>query len=621
MLQGILKSVSGLKSKFIKSPVKTMTDFDTQYTDPGPSLNTALQDQIESKTSNENSQSQYYQSDEDIKAGGEGGALSGMKDVLTEIAYDIKSIAINTLDTSDILRTAFEPGRDSKIAGAGVEDKEEEGKDEGGGKFDFKKLIPKPGPKVGLLLMLGALTALFKYSDQITAGIAKVLPFVTKFTDMLGPKGTLFLGLGLLAGILFPSVFKMLFGAGKGSIKLAFKLLKVGFTLMKTALMSMPGLLKSAYGGGKGFIIKAFKALKTAFTLMKVFLLEKMIPGIASAYGGVKGKLFGAISKLGTAFKAMRLFMLGTMIPAIVSFMAPFIVPLALVVGAVALAVAIFYSIKKGIDDFKKSLDEGDSMLVAIIEGVSTALLTLVTLPITLIKNFVAWVAEKLGFEGIAEKLKEFSIVDFIKDGVKNLVLKAKDFVLGLFDIDFQAVLGKFVDIGKSIMVSIKAIGAGALAAAKGFLSPVKNFKKGYDEYLKNNTIPEPEEPLMTQDDVLEISSDESLQKSESILRKGLENSLDNQEKIDNAFGRNSPEYKQEVMRFHAIDKKLSEVEEEQRKREETGSVTTVIQDNKQVTNSTQNTTEQTPGLAATESDYTARALSALSYRGYAGGF
>ena len=48
-------------------------------------------------------------------------------------------------------------------------------------------------------------------------------------------------------------------------------------------------------------------------------------------------------------------------------------------------------------------------------------------------------------------KLREFSIVDFIKDGIKGLVLKAKDFVLGLFDIDFRAVLGKFVDIGKSI--------------------------------------------------------------------------------------------------------------------------------------------------------------------------
>ena len=261
MLQGILKSVSGLKSKFIKSPVKTMTDFDTQYAGPGSGPNTALQDQIESKTSNENSQSQYYQSDEDIKAGGEGGALSGMKDVLTEIAYDIKSIAINTLDTSDILRTAFEPGRDSKIAGAGVKDKEEEGKDEGGGKFDFKKLIPKPGPKVGLLLMLGALTALFKYSDQITAGVAKVLPFVKDFIDMLGPKGALFLGLGLLAKLIFPKTVSSLLGAGKEGIKYAFTELGTGFKGMRESLGKMKDNLKAAYTGGKKLIMGGFTKL------------------------------------------------------------------------------------------------------------------------------------------------------------------------------------------------------------------------------------------------------------------------------------------------------------------------------------------------------------------------
>ena len=569
MLQGILKSVSGLKSKFIKSPVKTMTDFDTQYADPGPSLNTALQDQIESKTSNENSQSQYYQSDEDIKAGGEGGALSGMKDVLTEIAYDIKSIAINTLDTSDILRTAFEPGRDSKIAGAGVEDKEEEGKDEGGGKFDFKKLIPKPGPKVGLLLMLGALTALFKYSDQITAGIAKVLPFVTKFTDMLGPKGTLFLGLGLLAGILFPGPLYLLLGAGKGSIKIAFGLLKTGFTLMQTFLMSTPSLLASTYSGvGKAF----------AF--------------------------------LGKAFTALRLFMVGTLAPAITAFFAPILPAILPVVLAVAAATAIFYSIKEGIDKFRESLADGDSMLVAITKGVSTALLTLITLPITLIQKAAVFLADKFGGKHMTDTFRDFDIVEFITDGVVGLVLKAKDFVLGLFDIDFQAVLGKFVDIGKSIMVSIKAIGAGAIAAAKGFLTPVKSFKKGYDEYIKNNRIPEPKESLMTQDDVLEISSDESLQKNKSILRKGLENSLDNQEKIDNVFGRNSPEYKQEVMRFHAIDKKLSEVEKEQRKREETGSITTIVQNNSQNDNSQNVESIQSSGLSAYENDPSARTLS-----------
>ena len=546
-------------------------------------------------------------------------AMSPM-DSVRAIFEEIRD-GINTLvDLTTKMSPSAADVRDQGVSDADVPPPGSDSDSQGNKGFNFE--MPEVGPKLGLALMLGALTVLFKYSDQITAALAPVLEFADNFLEMLGPTGTLYLGLFALASLIFPKTVTTLLGAGAKGIKFAFGLLKDGFTLMKDAVTKMPGLIKDAYTGGKNLVMGAFTKLKAGFQLMRVFLLEKMIPAIASAYGGVKGKLFAVIGKLGTAFTAMRTFMMTSMIPAITSFMAPFIVPLALLVGAVALAVAIFYSIKKGIDDFKKSLDEGDSMLVAIIEGVSTALLTLVTLPITLIKNFVAWVAEKLGFKDIAEKLKEFSIVDFIKDSIKTLVMKAVGFITGLFDIDFQAVLGKFVDIGKSIMVSIKAIGAGALAAAKGFLSPVKNFKKGYDEYLKNNTIPEPEEPLMTQDDVLEISSDASLQKNESILTQGLDASRERLKGKAKVFGEDSEEYNEEMLRFDAIKNKLSEVEKEKMNREETsGSVTVVNQDNSQNNNTSNSSTEQTPGLAATENDYTAKALSAFVSGSYAGGF
>jgi hypothetical protein len=152
----------------------------------------------------------------------------------------------------------------------------------------------------------------------------------------------------------------------------------------------------------------------------------------------------------------------------------------------VAGVIAAIYSIKKGIEAFKTSLEEGDSMFTAIVKGVGTALLTLVTLPITLIKNFVAWVAGKLGFKGIAEKLKDFSIVDFLMNGIKSLVTKAKDFVLGLFDIDFAGMFGKALSIGKMIIGRIKAIGAAGFAAVKaafpGGESPMEAFKRVYAE-------------------------------------------------------------------------------------------------------------------------------------------
>ena len=64
--------------------------------------------------------------------------------------------------------------------------------------------------------------------------------------------------------------------------------------------------------------------------------------------------------------------------------------------------------------------------------------------------------------------------------------MKAKDFVLGLFDIDFQEVLGKFIDIGKSIGTVLKAIAKGSIAAVKaafpGGESPMEAFKRVYAE-------------------------------------------------------------------------------------------------------------------------------------------
>ena len=352
---------------------------------------------------------------------------------------------------------------------------------------------PEIGPKVGLALMLVGLSALFKYGDEIAAALEPVLKFGKEFYDSLSPTGRIGVGMAGLAAIMFPKTLTKIVTTTLG---LAFDGLKLGFKGMVTAVNKMPGLIKDAYTGGKNLVMGAFDKLKTGFQAMRTFIMTKMIPALASAYGGAKGFLMKAVTSLGTAFTALRTFLMATLIPSIAGIAAPFAVPVAIVAAVVAAAVAVFYSIKAGIDEFKKSLDEGDSMLVAIIEGVSTALLSLVTLPVTLIKNFVAWVAEKLGFEGIAEKLREFSIVDFIKDGIKGLVLKAKDFILGLFDIDFRAVLGKFIDIGKSIGRVLKAIALGSIAAVKaafpGGESPMEAFKRVYDEVSnKGNDTPE----------------------------------------------------------------------------------------------------------------------------------
>jgi len=487
---------------------------------------------------------------------------------------------------------------------------------------------PEIGPKVGLALMMLGLTALFKYSDQIAAALEPVLKYADKFLEMLGPTGTLYLGLAGLAALIFPKTFKALLGVGAKGIKFAFGLLKDGFMGMKDAVTAMPGLIKTAYTGGKNLIMAGFTKLAAGFQAMRLFMLKTLIPKLAGIYGASGALLMKAVGGLVAAFTGLKVFLLGTLIPSIAAIAAPFIVPIAIVAAVVAGAVAAFYSIKAGIDEFKKSLDEGDSMLVAIIEGVSTALLTLVTLPITLIKNFVAWVAKKLGFEGIAEKLKEFSIVDFIKDGVKNLVMKAKDFVLGLFDLDFKQVLGKFVDIGKSLMTSIKAIGAGALAAIKSPFSPIDGFKEGYDKYIKSNTIAEPEEINISN----YADADNSQGEKVALAKEEIK---ENEAKIKLVRGikeRDDPEFRTnlKIEQLEAKNAELlsminknsliqSDIAKKAPELQGTngggGTVVTTINttDASQTNQSTSNTT-QTPGLAVDGSDSTARMLALQLY-------
>ena len=487
---------------------------------------------------------------------------------------------------------------------------------------------PEIGPKVGLALMMLGLTALFKYSDQIAAALEPVLKYADKFLEMLGPTGSLYLGLAGLTAIIFPKTFKSLLGAGAKGIKFAFGLLKDGFMGMKDAVTAMPGLIKSAYTGGKNLVMAGFTKLAAGFQAMRLFMLKTLIPKLASIYGASGALLMKAVGGLVAAFTGLKVFLLGTLIPSIAAIAAPFIVPIAIIAAVVAGAVAAFYSIKAGIDEFKKSLDEGDTMLEAIIEGVSTALLTLVTLPITLMKNFVAWVAEKLGFEGIATKLKEINIADSIKDGIKNLVLKAKDFVLGLFDLDFKQVLGKFTDIGAAIGRVLKGIALGSIAAVKaafpGGESPMEAFSRVYDEVSnKGNDSPSlPDEaPKADTTDIQSIeNAKKEIKENEAEIKvvRGI-NEQDDPEfttnlKIEQLQSRNA-ELLSMIYENSLIQSDIAKKSLELQGTNSGGTVVTTINttDASQTNQSTSNTT-QTPGLAVDGSDSTARMLALQLY-------
>ena len=446
--------------------------------------------------------------------------------------------------------------------------------DSQGNKFNFPE-VPEVGPKLGLALMLGGLVALFEFSDEIAKAIEPVLEIAGKVVDAVGVKGLLYSGLAAVAAIKFGKPLLTLLGNGPKAISTAFSTLTEAFSGMRKFLFdTAPKNIKAAYGAGTQFFTKAFNLVKGAFISMQLFLTKTLVPTLTTAF-------------------------------------APLSAALLPVTIAIAAAVAVFVSIKAGIDEFKASLEQGDSLLVAITEGVSTALLTLVTLPITLMKNAAAFIAEKLGFEEVAKKLKDLDIVEFIKNGVKALVFKATDFVLGLFDIDFNQVLGKFIDIGKSIGNVLNGIAQGSIAAIKaafpGGESPMEAFKRVYGEVTSG------QEPRMPVEENIDTSSmsDEELKAEQEKLEKQFDTNLN----LESQAPLSDEMLKIQIDNQDKLGKVLDDLQKEMDERAETGgAVNTVIQDNKTVTNNTTNNTEQTPDLSVDATDAVAKAL---AFRGY----
>ena len=249
------------------------------------------------------------------------------------------------------------------------------------------------GEKMTAALLTGGLALFLQYREAIE----KVLyPFVVAFktiVDLIGVKGTLMTLFGIL---------------------LTVKLLPV-ISAAKDVVTYLGGFLPS------------FKTLKRAFRLMRVFINRTLPRQLASTYDTVR--FSKAFKLLRGAFGALRLMLTASLYPAIVSMvttlaaaLGPILGPV-LVIGAIAAGIAaVLFSIKSGFETFKNSLAEGDSMLLAIGKGIADFALTLYTLPLTLIKKLVGYIAGLFGFDGIKEALDKFSFKDFIKNSFMGFV-------------------------------------------------------------------------------------------------------------------------------------------------------------------------------------------------------
>ena len=227
-------------------------------------------------------------------------------------------------------------------------------------------------------------------------------------------------------------------------------------------------------------------------------------------------------------------------------------------------------------------------------------------------KNAVAFIADKLGFENVAEKLRDLNIVDFIKDSVKNLVIKAKDFVIGLFNIDFNEVLGKFIDIGKSIGTVLTAIAKGSIAAIKaafpGGESPMEAFKRVYSEVSAGGEGTMPKEAEAAIEDV-NTKTDQELKQEQVALENELAESTTSQ--LSGTMTQADFIMQQEIV--SALEKINRELDERARIAAENAAFNNIITttDNSTTVSSNQ---LNVGDYAIDGSDATAKSLAAMGY-------
>jgi hypothetical protein len=275
------------------------------------------------------------------------------------------------------------------------------------------------GEKLGAALLIGGLLLFNSVQDQLVAVLTPIIAVVKKMVEIFGAKGTFMIFLTTLLAIKYRALIKSAIGVAKS--------------------------LGPAIWTGIG---KAF----TGINIASKFLL-KGAQGALRALSGGMTKLFNGV---GLAFKAIRTGML-----AMKASLVPMIAPFLPIIAAAAAVVAVFVSLKSGFDVFKQSLENGDSMFVAVLKGLQDAMLTLVTLPYVLVQKLVGFIAGLFGFDNFKKQLESFDI--------KEKIVEA-----------FSSLTGGLVKILKAV-----AAGAGAaLASVFKFKNPIKSFSEAYSEVM-----------------------------------------------------------------------------------------------------------------------------------------
>ena len=168
---------------------------------------------------------------------------------------------------------------------------------------------------------------------------------------------------------------------------------------------------------------------------------------------GTAGKVMGGLSKaFSVAFKAF------SVVGRIVAW------PVTVITGMVAGIMGFF-------TDFNKSQKDGDGILKSLYLGFAGfakgAVNAIIMKPLDLLKDGVAWIAGKLGFENFEKMLSEFSFEETftsLVDGLTRMVTGAFEWIIdSVTNFDVGAALGSALDWGHEMLMKLKGIIAGVL--------------------------------------------------------------------------------------------------------------------------------------------------------------
>ena len=294
------------------------------------------------------------------------------------------------------------------------------------------------GEKMGAALLVGGLLIFNNLQDELSFILTPIVAIMKGLVNFLGVGGTFNLFLATFLAFKFGIAQKITMMIAK----------KMGFT-----------------------------TLGNAFKALRLFLGTTLPTKVAATY---KGGLMNAATKLlGGAFKLLRLMLTATMYPAIIGMvstlaaaMGPILGPIVVIAAIAAGIGAVLFSIKSGIEAFKNSLESGDSMILAIGKGLLDFSATLITLPITLLKNLLGYIAGLLGFDGIKEAIDNFSFKDMIVNA-------------------FTSLIGGTIRLIKAIA---KGAGAALAAAFPGGEGPGEAFSRVFKEVMSGGEGTMPDE-------------------------------------------------------------------------------------------------------------------------------